>query len=124
MENEKRPVLLDDDANGRVIALPANFDQSRRDRLVAKLAEYKTRVNQYSPPEADLDTFYKISVLQAVLETGSVSTVALCDKLIAQCGRVDARVFSNACAVIEDYIMTGGRKVRDSSRPFESIPVE
>lgn len=123
MENEKQPIPPDANINDRVITLPANLDPSRRDRLVAKLAEYKTRVNRYSPPEDELDTFYKIFVLQAVLDAGFVSTRSLYEKLTANSGTMDERVFNNACAVIEDYIVTGGQKVRNTSCPFEAIPV-
>jgi hypothetical protein len=35
----------------------------------------------------------------------------------------DAPTFDNACAVIEDYIVTGGHKVLDASRPFEELSI-
>ena len=85
-----------------------------RDVLVAKLAEYKKRLedNSYKPPWAQWDTVYKIAVVEELLEHGEVNTYELSRKLAEQAGGVfDVGAFNNACAVIQDYITTGGKDV-------------
>lgn len=66
--------------------------------LENKLAEYKKR-------KQNLDTFYRIEILNWLMNHGEVSINEILKKL----GNVDREIFDNAIGVIEDYISTGGK---------------
>ena len=80
-----------------------------REVLAAKLKEYESRWDNFKPPELQLDTFYKIEVAKALLETWELNTWDLSRKLKAQQGSLNLILFNNACAVIHDYVLTGGQ---------------
>ena len=79
--------------------------------LVRKLAEYKTRIEPFRAPELQLDTLYKIAVLEPLVRDGEVNRTATREALSEAYGTVDERLFHNAWGVIMDYIETGGRKL-------------
>lgn len=90
-----------------------------RARLRAKLDEYKERLNKkqkvkpYGAPETqlDFDTIYKIAITQKLVDDGEVNTHDLSRSLVAQYQTFNSELFNEACAVIQDYITTGGRNV-------------
>jgi hypothetical protein len=82
-----------------------------RETLERKLQEYKGRLDPYIPPEHQLDTIYKIAVLEPLVETGTVRQTEVREALQAKYGFVVDMAFSNAWGVIVDYVETGGRKL-------------
>lgn len=86
--------------------------------LQRKLKEYKGRKNAleakknlYIPPEIVIDTNYKIAILEKLLTEGEINIKELSQELINKYGSLHFECFDNACAVIEDYVNTGGKKV-------------
>lgn len=77
--------------------------------LVIKLEEYKERLQQHSALGQQLDTIYKIAIAQELVNNGEVNTNDLAKRLAGKYGSVDDDIFENACAVIQDYIKTGGK---------------
>lgn len=82
-----------------------------REILERKLAEYRSRLNEFGAPETQFDTIYKIAVVERLVETGEVDTQNLSRELVAKYGTFDTASFNNACGVIADYIKTGGKNV-------------
>lgn len=82
-----------------------------RERLAAKLEEYRERIRSrpYDPPELQTDSYYKIAVLEVLLEAGTASRSEVHDIIKTRFNRVDEREFHNAWGVIEKYIYAGGR---------------
>lgn len=88
------------DNGGPKLILPEDAGVTRI-LLENKLAEYKKR-------KQDLDTVYKIEILNHLITHGEVSINEILHKLDA----VDRKIFDNAVGVIEDYIKTGGKNTR------------
>lgn len=85
--------------------------------LKAKLQEYDRRLrdeileNPYRAPETlDSHERYKRACLRLLLKDGMVNTMALSRTFGKLEGGVDD-LFNSACAVIHDYVLTGGRRV-------------
>jgi hypothetical protein len=118
----------DKEKQDHVIELPDDLDPGRRASLEAKLEEYRERLkqrmeaNRYQPPEFFASTRYKITVLETLLTDGRVDTHDLYQKIKGEDGSVDLEAFNNACGVIDDYATTGGKGVRNASRPLEQKP--
>lgn len=94
-----------------VIILPKS--ERRRKQLQAKLEEYKKRVESFRHPGAQMDTTFKIAVLETLLKNERVETWELSQQLASiYRGHFDLKAFDNACAVIKDYCKTGGKKAR------------
>ena len=92
------------------------------ERMQEKLKDYKQRlesekskIGPHKAPEQVFstlaDTKYKITVLEKLLLEGSVDTHQLSRELDEKDGQLDQQAFENACAVIEDYATTGGKRV-------------
>ena len=92
---------------GPVIRLTEN-----REAIEKKLDEYKSRYDTSKAPEQQYDTIYKIAVAQKLVDEGQVDTYALSNELAAKFGPLDIRLFNTACAVMADYIQTGGQNNR------------
>jgi len=111
---EKGPELKGHN-EGPIMKLPE--DKTIVIALRDKLAEYRKRLEKqkekdlYKAPEFFTDMNYKIAVLDRLLTTGEVNTYELSRELNLMYKGFDSSVFNNACAVIEDYILTGGKKV-------------
>lgn len=87
-------------------------DPTRITRLWEKLAEYQGRIDPFRAPELQMDAICKRTVLLTLLRHGRVDTHKLSREMAEQFGSgFDPRAFDNACAVIEDYIKTGGQSV-------------
>ncbi|MFA6136297.1 MAG: hypothetical protein WC705_03005 [Candidatus Paceibacterota bacterium] len=111
----RKPEQFGQQEESPIIELPD--DQELRQVLENKLAEYNERLkkNPYLSPESPeiLDTKHKIAVLEKLLKDGSVNTYNFSKELSEARDFVfDASFFNNACAVIEDYVKTGGRRTR------------
>ncbi len=111
----KKPEQFGQQEESPIIELPD--DPELRQMLEDKLSEYNERLkkNPYLPPESPeiLDTKHKIAVLEKLLNNGSVNTFDFSRELSETRGFVfDASFFNNACAVIEDYVKTGGRHTK------------
>ena len=109
-----------------IIRLPD--DEEMQARLRHKLAEYKERIEPYRAPELQQDTYFKIQVLERLLERGEVNTYNLSLELAARLGKREFSVddFNNACAVIQDYATTGGANTFAANsgqpRPLPNLP--
>ena len=98
------------------IVLPK--DEVLKGKLERKLEEYKGRLEKlddgYKHPElirrCNIDSEYKIAVLERLLADGEVNTHAVSLELHKKYGIIDIEAFNNAAGVIEDYCMTGGIK--------------
>ena len=104
---------------GPKIKFPENIETVKA--LQDKLAEYKNRLKlqreekPFKAPESFTDTNYKIAILERLLLEGEVDTHDLSRELHKKDKFVDATHFENACAVINDYVKTGGKHVRGGS---------
>ena len=83
------------------ITLPEDKDKVRRLRL--KLEEYKTRLSEYSPPEAQFGTICKIAVLETLLEKGTVDVPALWENLRGKYVDLPPYKFIDVVEVINCY---------------------
>ena len=91
-----------------VIVLPEN--ETHKTQLRRKLEEYKGRVKPFRAPELQMDTIYKMTVLERLLRDGQVNTWELSREIAKTYGSdFDGHAFNNACGVIEDYCETGGQ---------------
>jgi len=79
-----------------------------REALLQKLEDYKKRYNQYGAPETQLDTIYKLAVIEPLVENGEVDENEVRNGLIARFNTLDEGLFANAWKVIRDYARTGG----------------
>jgi hypothetical protein len=79
-----------------------------RDILKAKLDEYRKRLETMKSPPAQLDTRYKIAVLEPLLESGVVDRAQVGEALHAAFGEVNESLLDNAWSVIDDYARHGG----------------
>lgn len=91
-----------------VIVLPD--DETRKQQLRDKLAEYKGRMHPYRAPELQMGTICKIAVLERLLADGKVVTWDLSREMAETYG-FNVNDFKNACGVIEDYCKTGGKNL-------------
>jgi hypothetical protein len=90
-------------------------DPELLEKLRQKLAEYRNTLFDCCPinsPETLTDAYYKITVLHTVLEQGEVNCWVISKMIAHRCGRIDYKIFSNACGVIADYCETGGQNVK------------
>ena len=94
---EKSPILV----------LP---DKVRVEQLEKKLEAYKGILDPWCPPELQMDTIYKITVLERLLRDGEVNAWELCLEMIDTYGSgLDVYKFNVACGVIDNYCKTGGK---------------
>jgi hypothetical protein len=78
-------------------------------QLKLKLLEYNNRLDHYKPPEAQMSPICKIAVLSRLLEKGHLNTLELMAEMEKTYGSgFNKGYFLRACAVIEDYCLTGG----------------
>lgn len=90
-----------------IIELPS--DPKRVQQLKLKLIEYHNRFDRYKPPEAQMSPICKIAVLSHLIEDGKVNTQELMAEMEKTYGSgFNKGYFLRACAVIEDYCLTGG----------------
>lgn len=89
------------------IVLP--IDKSWQEELKGKLEEYRKRWKPYLPPEGQIDTTYKIKVLERLLMDGKVVTWDLSRELVRELGKLNGHAFNNACQVIKEYCSEEGR---------------
>ncbi len=83
-----------------------------REKLEAKLQEYNGRLQPYQAPEIQFDTICKIAISKALVETGEADLLEIQQELKNKYGNsFDNEAFSNAWAVIKDYVETGGKHV-------------
>ena len=91
-------------------------------RLQQKLKDYRARhqmevaaIDVYKAPEQVFvilaATRYKIAVVGTLLLEGEVNTHELSRKFMKEDGNVDKESLETACAVIDDYMKTGGKNV-------------
>ncbi len=93
-------------------------DESRVRQLELKLEEYRKRLRErsaYKPPEMD-SNWWKVRVLEKVLgdEGSGVKTSDLAYEILRDLNQevfdsTQMMFFDNACAVVEDYVLTGGQ---------------
>lgn len=93
-------------------------------RLGLKLQEYTNRLetmemdpgNRYKSPEHPIfwATLYKIALLKAVLEEGSVDTHEM-SMTFYEKGMINIKIFNGAAGAIHDYCLTGGKNVSDGT---------
>ena len=102
--------------NRVIVEIP--MDRNRRKQLINKLAEYKKRYQPYCAPDLQMDVICKIAVLEAILLDNRVNTWDLSRKMQRKYGSAfTLTVFNNACAVIDDYCQTGGKRVTGGGLP-------
>lgn len=103
-----------------------------KERLTAKLAEYKERIERYKREYAIssvgvvldrngnlLDAIYKSSIVEALLKDGKVNIGELREKLKSDFnGYILDDQFTNAVSVIDDYLRTGGLHTKGTSKFF------
>jgi hypothetical protein len=98
-----------------VIVMPDDIQTVKK--LQRKLKEYRQRIAVARQEHAldnhchFSDAISKISILEAILLEGEVSTYCVARELAAQYPQIDPKTFRNACAVMEDYCGNGGRSV-------------
>jgi len=94
-----------------IIELPE--DETRKRQLEEKLQEYYSRIHLYIAPESQMDAICKAAVLERLLRNGSVDIAALRQELEKKFGTgFQLLSFINACLVIQDYCLTGGKNTR------------
>jgi hypothetical protein len=64
----------------------------------------------YKAPESFAYVNYKIAVLEKLLTYGEVDIHELFRELNEKFSGLDVDAFNNACAVIQDYVKTGGKE--------------
>jgi len=81
-------------------------------RLEAKLREYEEKQDLYKAPEQQpfQPAFYKQHILRRLLDSGEVKTWDLSREIHEKYGYADSARYSNSCAVIADYVATGGKR--------------
>lgn len=109
--NEESPIII----------LPKNDLLIQQLRF--KLEEYQKRYNPYHAPELQMDTICKIQVLERLLRDGSVNTYELSKELYDIYGSsLNGNSFNSACAVINDYCVTGGKQTNGGTGLSASLP--
>lgn len=104
MEMEESPVII----------FPK--DETRQQQLRDKLIEYRGRIDPYLAPERQMDTIYKIAILERLLHDGRVNIRELSRTMAKTHGsNFDVNLFNNACGVIEDYCKTGGKNLHSGT---------
>ena len=107
-----------------IIKLAQNMESVLR--LQKKLKDYRARIQRemaaidaYKAPEQVFEmlagTGYKIAVVEKLLLEGEVNTHELSRELLEKHGKIDAENFNIACAVVDDYMKTGGKNVTGGS---------
>jgi hypothetical protein len=100
-----------------VITLPPNSPDLQT-ALEAKLQEYKSRLTFENPEETFygteylVDALYKKLILEELLRKGELNTDKLKARMAKEGGSLNEPALMNAARVIEDYVLTGGKKVR------------
>ena len=92
--------------------LPKDFRKVARLRM--KLNEYKARFEPFGDSEfqIDIDTFFKIMILENLLQDEKIKALVVFKKITLQLRNFDERVFWNAWGVISDYCLTGGKNAQ------------
>lgn len=106
MESEKNFV-----ENNPDIELPFDFDTTL---LYKKLAEYQARLSRevHENPDrnlGDFDTFYKIAILEKLLDQKHVTSGEALHDLSLKLQKMDLGRLRTAYKIIEDYVKTGGK---------------
>lgn len=70
--------------------------------------ERRARQRENGDQQGELDSFYKMTIIAHLFNDGCANFSAIATYLRVHYG-LDEALFQNACAVIEDYIATGGR---------------
>ena len=103
----------------KLTAIPEGERKPRLKKLKSKLEEYTARLkgewedSEYFPFDSlNPSTRYKRDILRLVLKMGTLNTWALLIAIGETDYSIDLPRFGNACDVIEDYITTGGKKLR------------
>ncbi|MEK7503001.1 MAG: hypothetical protein AAB556_00990 [Patescibacteria group bacterium] len=93
-----------------ILVLPK--DETRKQQLRKKLAEYRGRIDPSHAPETQMSAICKTTVLERLLRDGQVKTYDLSLEMAEMYGSgFDVNKFNNACGVIDDYCKTGGQNV-------------
>lgn len=95
-----------------IIKLPT--DPTRQNQLKEKLQEYKQRLknNAHRHPQLQMGTICKLAILERLLEKKEVKTWDLSRELAEKYPEsYKPHMFDSACAVIDDYCLTGGKNV-------------
>jgi len=88
--------------------------EEARGILTQKLEQYKERMAGNIVPKAvQLDSAYKIILVQELLKEGKIDTTVIEKKIRDHYGDdlFDEVKFKNACGVIKSYISDGGKKL-------------
>src|SRR4030042_4226739 len=94
-----------------IIILPE--DEAHKQQLHRKLEEYRQRIDPFRHPGLQMSAVCKKTVLEHLLRDGQVNTWKLSKDMAATHGQTfDIDAFNNACAVIDDYCKTGGKKAQ------------
>lgn len=92
------------------ITLP--YDENLIIRLELKLQEYKKRYEIHRAPELQMDTIFKIVILEKLLLEWEVRTWDIAREWVKNNPSLcDGDAFNNACGVIRGYAENGGENL-------------
>ncbi|MDA8404854.1 MAG: hypothetical protein M0Z56_11790 [Desulfobacteraceae bacterium] len=95
-------------------------DHAIRDKLKKKITEYETRVSKLKKqpnlynPELSYNSIpgFKALIARRLYQRGEIETMEMAKELTEEYGRLDSDKFNVAASVINDYCITGGKKVK------------
>lgn len=70
--------------------------------------ERRARQRENGDQQGELDSFYKMTIIDHLFNDGRANFSAIATYLRVRYG-LDEEIFQNACAVIKDYIVSGGQ---------------
>jgi hypothetical protein len=106
MSHEMPPQNGDSHEKKSITIITLTEEPDIQARLQAKLADYDSRINHYLPPESqDMDAVFKHTLLNELLEKGSVDIEAIYQELTSKkrLSEQEKDLFWNAVAVIDRY---------------------
>lgn len=99
--------------NFKVLVIPEKGKGPILVLLDKKRADYISRLDSSRPIREQIDFVIMVALLNEVLTNGYVDTKTMFEDHMAKPG-FSPEAFYNACNVIEDYLLTGGKNVRET----------
>jgi len=96
---------VEDERTDKFIKMPS--DEETVLSLIAKLKEYKARIEESASRIEDLSSKYKILVLESVLKKG----IAGYNELLKNIPNENIKIFNDAFNVIENYVYNQGKNL-------------
>lgn len=99
--------------NFKVLVIPEKGKGPILVLLDKKRTNYISRLDGSRPIREQIDFVIMVALLNEVLANGYVDTKAMYEDQMTKPGFAH-EAFYNACNVVEDYLLTGGKNVRET----------